>query len=66
MTPPCKNCPDRRTGCHGECEQYLAYRAEREAVYADRISIRNASDARSATYLKWERKNLNSQKRKGK
>jgi hypothetical protein len=29
MKPPCGiNCPDRRPGCHAECEKYQAYREE--------------------------------------
>lgn len=31
MKPPCgKNCPDRVMGCHGKCEKYQAYRAQRD------------------------------------
>ena len=26
----CKNCKDRRLGCHGKCEKYNAYRVEKE------------------------------------
>lgn len=25
METPCKDCPDREVGCHGECEKYKAY-----------------------------------------
>ena len=24
---PCKDCPDRQMGCHGQCEKYQTYRA---------------------------------------
>ena len=31
MKPPCgKDCQDRHIGCHGTCEKYLAFRAERD------------------------------------
>lgn len=25
---PCKDCPDRYPGCHGDCEKYADYRAK--------------------------------------
>lgn len=28
MTQPCKDCPDRKVGCHSQCEKYKAWRAE--------------------------------------
>ena len=30
MNAPCKNCEDRHTGCHAECEKYKAFAEERE------------------------------------
>lgn len=27
---PCKNCSDRKVGCHSNCEKYLKYKAEME------------------------------------
>lgn len=35
-TSPCMDCPDRAVGCHGRCEQYKAFRAEKEKEYAFR------------------------------
>lgn len=32
MIAPCKDCPDRQIGCHGQCERYKAFRAARDAV----------------------------------
>lgn len=29
---PCKDCPDRHEGCHGECGKYKDYKQEREAA----------------------------------
>lgn len=26
IKPPCKNCADRKPGCHGQCEGYLEYK----------------------------------------
>lgn len=25
---PCKDCPDRKAGCHTICEKYLTYKSE--------------------------------------
>ena len=30
MTAPCKDCPDRKQGCHSVCPKYIAFRAERD------------------------------------
>ena len=30
MTAPCKDCNDRHTGCHAECEKYKRFAEERE------------------------------------
>lgn len=32
MNAPCKDCPDRRSGCHSVCEKYIAYTVEREKI----------------------------------
>lgn len=32
MTAPCKDCPDRKQGCHSACPKYIAFRAERDKV----------------------------------
>ena len=44
---PCKSdCPDRRVGCHAECEKYKAYRADREKLYKKRMTDKDIT-----TYL---------------
>ena len=30
MKVPCKNCPDRHSKCHSECEKYKKFIAENE------------------------------------
>ena len=25
ISSPCKECPDRKTGCHSTCEKYIEY-----------------------------------------
>ena len=32
MKNPCKNCEKRRTACWGDCEEYLAWKAVRDAA----------------------------------
>lgn len=48
MKPPCKDCKDRAVGCHGQCERYAEFDAERdkirrkkaeEAVGAEMVSV---------------------------
>jgi len=34
-TAPCKDCQKRELGCHATCEDYLAYHAERVAIYTE-------------------------------
>ena len=29
---PCKDCPDRKVGCHSTCEKYLEFRKERDEL----------------------------------
>lgn len=39
---PCRGCPDRSLGCHGQCSKYRAYEADRkkfnEKIHAERCS----------------------------
>lgn len=45
--PPCKpDCPDRRAGCHAECEKYKAYHAENE-----RDKARKAEQQKKASVM---------------
>lgn len=34
--PPCRYCKDRVVGCHGVCEKYQEYNAEREKIRQQR------------------------------
>ena len=46
MPGPCRNCEERRVGCHAECERYLTWakarREARERDYDKRIYERYA------------------------
>lgn len=35
--PPCKDCPDRATGCHGRCDKYNAWKT----VHARELTARD-------------------------
>ena len=37
---PCLNCPDRSPTCHGECEKYKQFKAEKEVENAESYRIR--------------------------
>lgn len=69
-TPPCRDCADRRVGCHGtdesgawRCEAYGAYQAEMDKLRKEKREAKDAADvmrwyvrARSARLV--QRKNL--------
>ena len=43
--PPCvRDCPDRKTGCHGSCEKYLKFRRERMAIIAKKNKERDTRE----------------------
>ena len=66
MTAPCHGCAERREGCHGGCERYQAYRAEREEIYRERREAYLRRVVRDEAYSKQERRALNRRKREGK
>jgi len=37
IVAPCMGCEKREPGCHGKCEDYLAFKAAHEAEKAERI-----------------------------
>ena len=32
MRSPCKDCPDRKLGCHSICEKYIEYTKQNEEI----------------------------------
>lgn len=34
---PCKDCTDRHVGCHGKCENYVKWRAEKDKIHVEYI-----------------------------
>ena len=43
-TPPCKGCQRRHAMCHGECEDYKAFRRDVEADKAKRYASYSEGD----------------------
>lgn len=43
MTVPCKDCPDRVQGCHGNCEKYKEFRARCEELRANNFRRRDVN-----------------------
>lgn len=37
INAPCKDCQERKMGCHGSCERYAAYKAENDKLRAARM-----------------------------
>lgn len=43
---PCYQCDRRTPGCHGSCEEYQAFSAERQEVYRQRMTYSAATRGR--------------------
>lgn len=57
-SPPCKkDCPNRSPSCHGQCDAYIAYEKERNAIYEQRAKQRE-TDAVSAYHERMIRYNI--------
>lgn len=37
-SPPCMNCEDRKTGCHGSCERYKEFTEQVRKSKTDRMN----------------------------
>ena len=73
--PPCRDCADRRLGCHGtdesgayRCAEYGTYQAEMDKLRAAKRETKAAADvmrwyARARTARLMQRRNLDSKRR---
>lgn len=52
MKCPCKGCTDRTLTCHGFCDEYKAWKAEREQVNARRNAEQEATNYHIAARLR--------------
>ncbi len=67
LQPPCKNCIDRKVGCHSTCEKYIAYDNEHKRVCSERARFRQLENdlvAIQMTMKKRDRKNENNNLRR--
>lgn len=59
---PCKDCPERHSGCHDHCERYQAAKRDSEArkaaAHAKKVTDAQASEFLHKQYLKTKRKKL--------
>jgi ribosomal protein S4 len=49
---PCKDCPDRKVGCHSTCKKYLAFRQERIELNKKIYKQKEAEYAEFSRYMK--------------
>lgn len=57
MKCPCKACENRKLGCHGSCEQYQQWTADRHEINRKRF-IEGINTQRSRDHEMKYRKNL--------
>lgn len=43
ISAPCKDCPDRKIGCHSECDKYADYTVLRDQALAEKHKRRVAN-----------------------
>lgn len=51
-SPPCKNCENRKPGCHGKCEKYAECRADISRAADNKRSQSAADSFQTDNYLK--------------
>lgn len=60
LASPCKGCEERHSGCHGECEEFVAWKKEYEQRKEEIIKAKNRQflldDVRNQTAQKMMRK----------
>lgn len=52
MKPPCKDCLNRKAGCHSTCEKYLVYRRELDKLNEIINKQRKEEYAEYSRYMK--------------
>ena len=53
---PCKNCVERKVGCHARCEKYLEFHKQQEKIYEYRENERVKCMPNEVKYLFINRK----------
>ena len=44
LVSPCRDCPDRRPSCHGECARYKAFRERFDKEHVERVRKQQTVD----------------------
>ena len=62
---PCKDCPDRKPGCHGCCEDYAKMRAKLDLVHRRKQAVQRGTPVwrRDTVLYRWPGKKGRSNKR---
>lgn len=60
---PCKGCESRQLSCHSKCDEYKAWKAERDEINRKRISEREQREISHDHEMKY-RKNLKQGRRR--
>lgn len=53
--PPCKNCEQRAVGCHGNCEEYITFKKEKDAYDTEYRKRIKEIDMYKTSYRKKQR-----------
>ena len=61
---PCKDCKNRRAGCHSECEKYKAYKQELYELHRKQYKDNNADSEARGHEVKSKLKTIKRQGRK--
>ena len=56
MAGPCKNCTNRKLGCHGSCEAYISFKKEKEEEKKERQNESLYFDTKRRILIKQLRK----------
>ena len=62
LVSPCRYCPDRRPGCHGECVRYKAFRERFDREHVERVRKQQTVDlldrnaVRALRRCRWKRR----------
>ena len=62
MNSPCKGCADRAVGCHGRCEKYLAFDAERVKIRLARQQEHLVRYAKIESVIAWKKQDTKRKK----
>lgn len=53
MKSSCKDCNERSPGCHGSCEEYMAFRKQQAEINKKRLA---ANEINEGLKMAWRRK----------